>query len=220
MTTPQIKDIRKANLQRLIDGPPYYGNQAEFAKASGLSKGRISQLLDPEQQFGDTASVRLAEKMGLPPGFFDRELKPKVIQNSANIVKGPFSVRMVPLLTKEAAGMFKEIIDGGWGGFEGVPNVGPDKEYTFAMRVEGDSMEPEYTHGTIIIVETDENPVPNDFVIVVMADGAATFRQLIKEDGELMLKPLNPRYGIKPLGDAKVIGIAKRSMKDIPGGQR
>lgn len=40
-------------------------------KASGLTKGRLSQLLDPNQPFGDLAARNLEERLKLEPGFFD-----------------------------------------------------------------------------------------------------------------------------------------------------
>ena len=39
--------------------------------ASGLSKGRLSQLLDPSEPFGDTAARNLEERLHLDPGYFD-----------------------------------------------------------------------------------------------------------------------------------------------------
>ena len=38
---------------------------------SGLSKGRLSQLLDPEQPFGDVAARRLVHRLDLPEDYFD-----------------------------------------------------------------------------------------------------------------------------------------------------
>jgi len=40
-------------------------------EASGLSKGRLSQLLNPEEPFGDTAARNLEDRLHLDPGFFD-----------------------------------------------------------------------------------------------------------------------------------------------------
>lgn len=40
-------------------------------KDSGLSKGRLSQLLDPELPFGDVAARNLEERLHLDPGYFD-----------------------------------------------------------------------------------------------------------------------------------------------------
>ena len=38
---------------------------------SGLTKGRLSQLLDPDQPFGDVAARNLESRLHLEPGFFD-----------------------------------------------------------------------------------------------------------------------------------------------------
>ena len=39
--------------------------------ASGLTKGRLSQLLDPDEPFGDIAARNLEQRLQLDPGFFD-----------------------------------------------------------------------------------------------------------------------------------------------------
>ena len=41
-------------------------------KQSGLTKGRLSQLLDPDQPFGDVAARNLCERLSLDPGYFDQ----------------------------------------------------------------------------------------------------------------------------------------------------
>ena len=41
-------------------------------KKSGLSKGRLSQLLDESQPFGDVAARNLADRLSLPPDYFDQ----------------------------------------------------------------------------------------------------------------------------------------------------
>ena len=40
-------------------------------KASGLTKGRLSQLLKPDEPFGDVAARNLEERLRLEPGYFD-----------------------------------------------------------------------------------------------------------------------------------------------------
>ena len=40
-----------------------------------------------------------------------------------------------------------------------------------------------------------------------------TFKQLIKDDGEVFLKPLSLRYPFKPLGSARVIGVVREFAK-------
>ena len=84
--------------------------------------------------------------------------------------------------------------------------------HTFALRVEGDSMEPEFAPGTILVVEPELDAYPGDYVIAKNGD-EATFKQLVRDGADLYLKPLNPRYPIKPLGDARVIGVVREAVK-------
>jgi hypothetical protein len=62
--------LRRYKLQHLLDHR-YKGSRELFLKDSGLSKGRLSQLLDPELPFGDVAARNLEERLHLDPGYFD-----------------------------------------------------------------------------------------------------------------------------------------------------
>ena len=85
---------------------------------------------------------------------------------------------------------------------------------SYALRVIGDSMEPEFPEGMILIVEPEMDFAPNDFVIVKNGD-EATFKQITKDGDDWYLKPLNPRYPIKPLGTAKIIGVVREATHNI-----
>lgn len=64
----------------------------------------------------------------------------------------------------------------------------------FAVRVIGDSMEPEFTEGDIIILNPHAKTYHNDYVIVRNDEGEATLKQL-KQYGKIkVLHPLNPKY--------------------------
>ena len=52
----------------------------------------------------------------------------------------------------------------------------------------------------------------NDFVIVKNGD-EATFKQVIKDVSNWYLKRFNPRYPIKTLGDAKIIGVVREAIR-------
>ncbi len=65
-----VKDHRRARFVELLNGP-FKGDRAAFMRAARLTKGRITQLLDPEQPFGDTAARRLIERLHLPQDYFD-----------------------------------------------------------------------------------------------------------------------------------------------------
>ena len=119
----------------------------------------------------------------------------------------------VPLLSSVQAGNFKEFVnnhsqsasDAGQ-----VPTAVPVRQFTFALRVEGDSMEPDFKEGMVIIVEPELDPLPNDFVIVKNGSEESTFKQLVKDGPDWYLKPLNDRYPMKPLtSDMRIVGVVR-----------
>ena len=118
----------------------------------------------------------------------------------------------MPLISDVQAGSFKEHVDNfhpGDGGEEAVATTVPVQRYTFALRVTGDSMEPEFREGMILIVEPELDPQINDYVIAKNGDGT-TFKQLIRDGGVWYLKPMNPRYPLKEIDeDTKIIGVVR-----------
>lgn len=74
---------RKQRLRGLID-TRYEGSQLDFSKASGLTEGRISQLLDPSLPFGQRAAFNLVERLGLADDYFDAGTS--VEQDNGNIL--------------------------------------------------------------------------------------------------------------------------------------
>jgi len=64
----------------------------------------------------------------------------------------------------------------------------------FALRVLGDSMEPEFPDGCVIIIDPGAAPRDGAYVVVDYA-GDVFFRQLVFDGGRRLLKPLNPKYG-------------------------
>lgn len=67
-------------------------------------------------------------------------------------------------------------------------------ENIFALRVVGDSMEPEFIEGDIIIIDPHVTPNPGDYVIAKNDEGEATLKQLKQYGGIQVLHPLNPKY--------------------------
>jgi len=87
-----MKNLRRKRLVDLLNGPRFNGDRAAFLSSSGLSKGRLTQLLDPSKPFGDAAARNLCDSLGLSEGWFDAE------QNS-----GAAAVTL-PSITVEATG--------------------------------------------------------------------------------------------------------------------
>lgn len=64
----------------------------------------------------------------------------------------------------------------------------------YALQVLGDSMEPEFPDGCVVIVDPGAQPADGAYVIVEFA-GDVFFRRLVFEGERRFLVPLNPKYG-------------------------
>ncbi len=81
----------------------------------------------------------------------------------------------------------------------------------FALMVLGDSMEPEFREGEIIIIEPEGLAQDGSYVLA-QVDGEWIFRQLVKVGLCWQLRPLNPAYpaaGIDDLSCVKGVIIQK-----------
>lgn len=63
----------------------------------------------------------------------------------------------------------------------------------FALRVLGDSMEPEFKDGCIIIIDPAGDPAHGKYVLAEH-EGEYIFRQFIEDSGSYFLKALNEGY--------------------------
>ncbi|MHB8534252.1 MAG: LexA family protein [Sulfuricaulis sp.] len=88
----------------------------------------------------------------------------------------------------------------------------------YALRVIGDSMEPEFVDGHIIIVDPAMPPQHGAYVVIDYR-GETTFRQYVVEGGRKFLKALNAAYpAIEMVENYSVRGVvvqrASRRRKD------
>lgn len=88
----------------------------------------------------------------------------------------------------------------------------------YALRVIGDSMEPEFLDGHILIVDPAMSPQHGAYVIIDY-QGETTFRQFIVENGRKYLKALNSAYpAVELVENYSVRGVvvqrASRRRKD------
>lgn len=200
-----LKLVRQERLklfaaQRGLIGPVAIG------KAVGKKPNQISDLLSGKASFGEKVARSIEEVAGLPDRWLD------TLNNDENAHAGPLIRGAVPLISDVQAGMYTEFVDNthpGDGGQELIPTSVPINRHTFALRVSGDSMEPEFHEGMILIIEPELDPNPGDFVVAKNGNEETTFKKLVKDGADWYLEPLNPRYPIKPLGDSKIIGVLR-----------
>jgi SOS-response transcriptional repressor LexA len=88
----------------------------------------------------------------------------------------------------------------------------------FALMVLGDSMEPEFIEGDVILIEPEGLATDGSFVLAQLA-GEWTFRQLAKHHEGWRLQALNPAY---PAADIPDLGAVKGVIiqKSKPGRRR
>ena len=196
----RIQRLKLFATQRALFGPVVLG------VAIGKSTSQASDLLSGTASFGEKVARSIEEFARLPTNWLD------TLDESGNISDGPVLRGQVPLLSNVQAGMYKQQIDNhhpGDGGMELISTSTPVNRYTFALRVQGDSMEPEFTEGMILIVEPELDPQQGDYVIAKNGHDETTFKKLVRDGADWYLKPLNSRYPIKPLGESSIIGVVR-----------
>ena len=80
---------RRQLFQQWFSGKPMAGNRELLARKTGLSKGRISQLFDERQPFGERAARSLAASLNLDPEFFNTGRPALVMAAEPKATYGP-----------------------------------------------------------------------------------------------------------------------------------
>ena len=87
---------------------------------------------------------------------------------------------------------------------------------TYALRVNGDSMEPKFPQGCIVIVEPEDQPEHGKFVIIRQNGDEPTLKQYVVDGSVKYLKPLNARYPIMVMReDDAFCGVVNRVEMDV-----
>lgn len=79
-------------------------------------------------------------------------------------------------------------------GFEDVSREIADAGDHFALRVQGDSMEPYLLEGDVVIVRRQEDVDSGDTAVVLIGGEDATVKKLIKHENGVSLVASNPKY--------------------------
>lgn len=186
----------QSDVARLMNASPQTLNNWEVR---GISK---AGMIKAQETVGCSATWLETGKGKMRVGLVD------------NTMPGPEIRGTVPLISWVQAGNFAEAIDQlqpGQG--DRIETTIPIKAHTYALRVTGDSMEPDFPDGCIIIVEPEMEPCHGDYVIVKNGHNEATFKQLIQDGADLYLKPMNPRYPVKPMPKGAVFCGVVRGME-------
>lgn len=185
----------------------------QLADGMGITYQAVKRMLDGKSAaFSAPNNAKAAQFLQVNSDWLATGEGDMTTNRDSNVAPGPRIRGSVPLLSSVQAGAFKEILDSNYSGGDGVvmiPTTVPVNRYTFALRVQGDSMEPRFTEGMLLIVEPELDGQHGDYVIVKNGSNETTFKQLVKDGSDWFLKPLNPRYPIKSLGADTIVGVVR-----------
>jgi len=74
---------RRRRFIAAFNAKPFNGDRAKFMAKTKYTKGRVTQLFDEKEAFGQLAAARVAERMGLPADAFERDDSPTGISGHA-----------------------------------------------------------------------------------------------------------------------------------------
>ena len=177
----------------------------EVGKLTNLSHVYIKKIEQDKSMPSFANVMKLLELYNVDINDFLKETGYVVVGKSSR------RVSRIPLISWVVASNWLEVSS------DLVCNVAEEwvevKDYglnVFALRVRGDSMEPEFTEGDIIVVNPNVIPEDKDFVVVRdERSKEVAFKQLRKFKDVVVLHPLNPKYSdiiLDPDNEYKVIG--------------
>ncbi len=207
-----MDEHRKQRLQQLIDSR-FGGDRAAFGKEVNLTKGRVSQLLDPELPFGERAAGSLTAKLSLPERWFDHQVGKHTSSEPSTRFGTPMVVTeddfTIPqydaagamgsglILEEKQPGIIKSWrVDPEWlrlnvGHHTGVANL-------CIVTGFGPSMKPKYNPGDPLLLDRGVTTVETEGIYFFRVGKHGFIKQLQRiptEDGLIVrAKSLNPNY--------------------------
>lgn len=207
-------------LRKAMDGPPRV-SQAALARACGVKPPSVNDWLSGRTRTIEGRNLLLAaEFLGVAPKWLATGRGPirrdYTLHEGSNVEAAlqPTRSFSYPEISWVQAGNAREAVE--IGNIALCPQHSSDVwagEDAFWLRVSGDSMTassggPSFPEGFLILVAPDIEPRAGQFVVARMiGTNEATFKQLIRDAGDVYLKPLNPTYPTRPVDDAwEIVG--------------
>ena len=68
-----MDNARRRRFVAYFTGKPFQGDRSKLIAKTGLTKGRVTQLFDKDEPFGERAAQQLAMRLDLPLDYFERD---------------------------------------------------------------------------------------------------------------------------------------------------
>lgn len=195
-----IQEIRRANLQRLVD----VSSVSDVAKRSGRPISQICDVLYARKAFGEKLARRLENELELQPGELDQ------VRQSGVLPVEDLHVYKVPLVTWNTAASPTPTVT------EVLLSV-INRPNSIALRIEDASMFPLLNPGDLVVCEKDVKPAPGKYVLAQIAPEAAPVLRRYKQTSMTTfdLVPENPDYPTIKSTEAEIrlLGVMVESTK-------
>lgn len=94
-----IKDIRKANLIRIIGNVHERGAPSQFAKKYNLPPDQVRHILTGYRTMGEKLARKFEEAIGLPSGELDKDLSDSVASEAATYMANNLGIEALDVIT-------------------------------------------------------------------------------------------------------------------------
>ena len=85
----------------------------------------------------------------------------------------------------------------------------------FALRIQGDSMQPKFSEGDVVIVRKQESVDNGDVAIIMVNGDEATIKKIQRFDGGINLIPTNPAYNIITYTNKEIIDLPVKCLGKV-----
>ncbi len=158
--------------------------QAELSRRTGIDKGTISLYISGKYEPSSKKAILIAEALHTSPEWilgFDVPMKKEKY--------------LIPVLGTVRAGIpidaIEEILD-----YEEIGEEMASQGEFFGLKIKGDSMEPKFSEGDVVIVRKQPDVESGDIAIVLVNGDEATIKKVQKFNGGLNLIPSNSAYDV------------------------
>ena len=155
-------------------------SQTELGQKLGISKSAISMYELGERMPDYEMMKSMADLFNVSMDYlYEKQTQKKVV---------------IPVLGCVAAGIPIETITDILDYEEIDADMLKDGSEYFALSIKGQSMEPKFSEGDVVIVRKQPDVDSGQIAIVCMNGDTATCKKVMKQSGGILLQPLNPAY--------------------------